>query len=157
MARARGVNLTLRKTMDDTHAWCDCDRLDQVLANLLSNAIKFSSPGGSVSVAVTSAYMERRERQDIASVQIDVSDDGVGIPQDELASIFDKFVQSSNTKSGSGGTGLGLSICKEIVEDHGGRIWAECGAAGGSVFRVQIPREREGDTAGAAIGWSEAS
>jgi signal transduction histidine kinase len=157
MARARGVNLTLREPPDDMHAWCDGDRLAQVLANLLSNAIKFSSAGGSVSVDLTGAYMARNERQGVAAVQIDVNDGGVGIPQDELASIFDKFVQSSTTKSGSGGTGLGLSICKEIVEDHGGRIWAECNPAGGSVFRVQIPREPETVTAGAGVRWSEAS
>ena len=77
------------------------------------------------------------------ALEISVTDQGVGIPQAELESIFDKFVQSSQTKTGSGGTGLGLSICKEIVQDHGGRIWAQSSATGssGSIMRFVLPRE----------------
>jgi signal transduction histidine kinase len=59
------------------------------------------------------------------AIAVSVSDEGVGIPADELEAVFDKFVQSSKTKTGSGGTGLGLSICRQIIQDHGGRIWAQ--------------------------------
>ncbi len=67
-----------------------------------------------------------------------VSDEGVGIPEAELETVFDKFVQSSKTKSGAGGTGLGLAICREIVEAHRGTIHAEPNAAGGADFVVVL-------------------
>lgn len=72
------------------------------------------------------------------AVRVSVTDTGVGIPPGELESIFEKFVQSSRTRSNAGGTGLGLSICREIVEAHGGRIWAENRAGGGSCFAFVI-------------------
>ena len=67
-----------------------------------------------------------------------MSDEGLGIPEEELELIFDKFVQSSKTKSGAGGTGLGLAISREIVEQHGGFIAASHNAAGGAVFTFAI-------------------
>jgi two-component system, sensor histidine kinase ChiS len=74
-----------------------------------------------------------------------VQDEGLGIPDSELESVFDKFVQSSKTKTGAGGTGLGLSICKEIIEDHRGQIWAENNKEGGATFRFLLPYEQEID------------
>ncbi|MDA0189484.1 MAG: ATP-binding protein, partial [Proteobacteria bacterium] len=68
-----------------------------------------------------------------------VTDTGVGIPPDELESIFDKFVQSSKTKSGAGGTGLGLAICREIVSAHHGSIEACNNPAGGACFTLRLP------------------
>jgi len=70
-----------------------------------------------------------------------VSDEGVGIPPDELNSVFDKFVQSSRTRTGAGGTGLGLAICREIVEAHHGDIVARNNASGGAEFIVMLPSE----------------
>ncbi len=65
----------------------------------------------------------------------------MGIPEAELQTVFDKFIQSSKTKSGAGGTGLGLSICKEIIDGHHGNIWAESkpNAEAGALFRFEIP------------------
>jgi len=63
----------------------------------------------------------------------------VGIPADELESIFEKFSQSRRTVSGVGGTGLGLAICKEIVAAHGGEIWAENNSNGGATFNFSLP------------------
>ena len=74
-----------------------------------------------------------------------MQDEGLGIPDSELESVFDKFVQSSKTKTGAGGTGLGLSICKEIIEDHRGQIWAENNKEGGETFRLLLPYEQEID------------
>ncbi len=68
-----------------------------------------------------------------------VRDQGIGIPEEELDAIFDKFVQSSHTTNGAGGTGLGLAICHEMVTAHGGRIWAENGLEGGAVLTFTIP------------------
>ena len=63
----------------------------------------------------------------------------MGIPESELELIFDKFAQSSKTRTGAGGTGLGLAICKEIVEQHGGKIWAESKANGETIFTFRLP------------------
>ncbi|MBT3260325.1 MAG: hypothetical protein HN580_26370 [Deltaproteobacteria bacterium] len=81
----------------------------------------------------------------IPGLSVSVQDEGLGIPDSELESVFDKFVQSSKTKTGAGGTGLGLSICKEIIEDHRGQIWAENNKEGGATFRLLLPYEQEID------------
>ena len=73
------------------------------------------------------------------ALRLTVSDEGIGVPEDELESVFDKFIQSSNTKSGSGGTGLGLAICKEIIDGHDGCIWAENNDTVGARFQFAIP------------------
>jgi signal transduction histidine kinase len=105
-------------------------RIMQVIRNLLSNAVKFSPPGGTIELS-----LHREER----SVRVCVGDQGIGVPAAELDTIFDKFVQSSPSKTGTGGTGLGLAICREIVTAHQGRIWAENRPAGGTVFTVELP------------------
>jgi len=78
------------------------------------------------------------------AVLITVSDQWIGIPDPELALVFDEFTQSGKTKTGAGRTGLGLAISREIVTQHGGRIWAANNAAGGGDFMVLLP----GDFAG---------
>jgi signal transduction histidine kinase len=73
---------------------------------------------------------------------VTIADQGVGITEDELESIFDKFIQSRRTKTGAGGTGLGLSICREIITAHHGRIWAANRPEGGAVFTLELPLVR---------------
>ena len=109
----------------------DTDRLMQVLRNLLSNAIKFSPPQGLITLQLC---------DDPEWVRIVVQDQGPGIPVEELDAIFDKFIQSSTTSTGAGGTGLGLSICREIMEAHQGRIWAENAPSGGAILTCELPR-----------------
>ncbi len=104
----------------------------QVLRNLLSNAVKFSPEGGTITIEIT---------VDTSFAMVTVRDHGPGIPVAELDTVFDKFVQSSKTKTGAGGTGLGLAICREIVAAHGGRIWAECPAEGGARLAFTLPIE----------------
>ncbi len=110
----------------------DRDKLAQVLRNLLSNACKFSAENTSIDIEV---------EPDKQGVTVSVYDRGVGIPENELETIFDQFVQSSKTRTGAGGTGLGLSICRQIVAGHRGRIWSENRPGGGSVLRFRIPRD----------------
>ena len=112
----------------------DRDRIAQVLRNLLSNAIKFSNSGGEI-------RFETGEIKESGGLylQVTVADQGVGIPEEELGTVFDKFIQSSKTKTGAGGTGLGLAICKQIIEYHGGRIWAENNREGGANFSFILP------------------
>ena len=110
----------------------DPTRIQQILTNFLGNAVKFSPVGGTVRVTVSKDSLGD-------SVQVLVSDQGPGIPEDEVGSIFEKFIQSSRTKTGAGGTGLGLAISREIVGAHQGRIWASNAAEGGAIFAFVIP------------------
>jgi signal transduction histidine kinase len=125
-------NLKIRQGTSefDEQVTLDADKIKQVLRNLLDNAIKFSPVGGTIDVNINRVPN---------SVRVSVRDQGPGIPPDELEAVFNKFVQSSKTKTGAGGTGLGLAICHEIVAAHGGRIWAENRPEGGATFSFEIP------------------
>jgi signal transduction histidine kinase len=108
----------------------DSSRLEQVVTNLVSNAIRYSPQGGEVELR---AWVERHE----AALQ--VRDHGVGIPAEKLGLIFERFGQAHGARYG--GLGLGLTISQGIIEQHGGRIWAESqGVEGqGSTFHVRLP------------------
>jgi len=136
MAAARSVRLQVLGGEERLLAWCDPARIGQVLRNLASNGLKFTPPGGAVELR-----FEARTVDGSAVVIASVTDEGAGIPEAELEAIFDKFVQSSKTKSGAGGTGLGLSICREIVVQHRGRIWAENRPTGGAAVHVMLPKD----------------
>jgi len=125
---------------ESVRGWFDPIRLGQVLRNLLSNAIKFTPAGGRVRITLR-AGPAPADMQGGRALLLGVSDTGVGIPAEEREAIFEKFVQSSLTKSRAGGTGLGLAICREIVQAHGGRIWVESEAGSGSTFIVALPVE----------------
>jgi len=114
----------------------DGRRINQVLDNLLSNAFKFTDGGGEVEVAA-------RVLRD-SDLVLWVKDSGIGIPQDEIELIFDKYRQViTGQQSNRKGTGLGLAICKRIVEAHGGRIWVESSPGKGSCFFVSLPLNSE--------------
>jgi len=135
LAGNRNLSLVLQSSMSDPHAWCDGMRVGQVVRNLLGNAIKFSPDGARVLV-----LMEDAGPRDAPELMVSVCDEGPGIPEAELETIFDKFVQSSKTKSGAGGTGLGLAICQRIMQDQGGHVWAENLAGRGARFSFILPR-----------------
>ncbi len=118
----------------DERVLLDSDKIKQVFRNILNNAVKFSPKGKTIDVAISRTHV---------GVKVSVSDSGPGVPNDELEAVFDKFVQSSKTKTGAGGTGLGLSISYEIINAHGGRIWAENKPEGGAVFSFEIPFNRD--------------
>ncbi len=108
----------------------DRDRLIQVLINLISNAVKFTDRG-----AVNCSARKKGE-----SIEVSVSDTGPGIADEDISKVFDKFKQVGETLTDKPkGTGLGLPICKEIIEHHGGRIWAESELGKGSRFSFSIP------------------
>jgi signal transduction histidine kinase len=121
----------------------DGPRLEQVVTNLLSNAVRYSPQGGIVRVG----FHLTEE-----SVELRVRDEGIGIPPESLATLFQPFVRASNATSRHfGGLGLGLFICREIVQRHGGSIWAESpGPHQGSCFHVLLPRRAPADTTAAA-------
>ncbi len=130
------ITLTTDVFADNTKSVFDRQRIIQVLVNLISNSIKYSSRGGDIRVTLSEGRLTGGSEVLCCSV----GDDGPGIPEGELETVFDKFIQSSKTKSGAGGTGLGLSICREILKAHDGRIWAENRKPEGALFSFVIPR-----------------
>lgn len=131
-------NKGLRVTMafDSQHATVsgDRDRLVQVVINILSNATKFTPSGGEIHIAV------RQEPSSNGQVVVQISDSGVGIPEESLDRIFEKFQRSNDKSAGAvEGTGLGLAIARQIIEFHDGRIWAASEPGKGSTFTFTLP------------------
>lgn len=142
LMEARQLSHRLLVDADTKAARVDVLRLGQVLRNLLANAIRFSPDGAEIVLAVSPARLPGRRAGDTGAqpgVRIAVSDRGIGIPEQELETIFERFAQSSKTRSGAGGTGLGLTICKEIVHAHGGSIAAHNRPDGGAEFEILLP------------------
>ena len=110
----------------------DETRIGQVLVNLTHNSLKFTKPGGEVVLSAKAVE---------AGIQVAVRDNGSGIDPDDLDRIFERFYKSDRSRSG-GGTGLGLSIARHIVEDHGGKIWAESEPGRGSTVYFLIPFDK---------------
>ncbi|MBD2681254.1 MULTISPECIES: ATP-binding protein [Nostoc] len=128
--------------------WADSDRLLQTLTNLLSNAIKFSEPGDRVWISAIlseSKTVDSQENQNSLTsspnyVLITIQDEGRGIPEDKLQIIFERFQQVDASDSrNKGGTGLGLAICRNIVQQHNGKIWVQSILGEGSTFYVLLP------------------
>lgn len=123
-----------------TRVRMDAKLLCQVLRNLLSNAIKFSPPHSEIIIMIQSGILSSGSgKPNQPALELIVSDRGPGIPEAELEVVFDKFVQSSKTRSGAGGTGLGLAICREIASAHGGQIFARNRSSGGAEFVLRVP------------------
>ncbi|MFB3119660.1 MAG: sensor histidine kinase, partial [Stenotrophomonas maltophilia] len=117
----------------------DARRLEQVLTNMVANAIKYTPTDGVIHASVS---------PNSTSIKFQVSDNGRGIPQDDLERIFEPFyrVARESNETPVPGTGLGLALAKTLVELHGGKIWAESPPGEGSVFCFTIPLEGSGDT-----------
>lgn len=131
LADRRQLQLQAKLPAEALLADVDPLRMQQVLRNVLANAIKFSAEGSTVEIEGRSTAQHE--------LHLTVADRGPGIPAGELEAIFEAFVQSSQTKDGSGGTGLGLAICRKIVAIHGGRISASNRVDGGAVFDIVLP------------------
>ena len=109
----------------------DPDHLYQVFLNLIGNAVKFSEPGDKITV--------RAARKGRKRLEVFVSDQGVGIPEDEQSMIFNKYYRGKEIRSHMDGTGLGLTISKHIIEVHRGRLWVKSTVGEGSTFGVVLP------------------
>jgi signal transduction histidine kinase len=109
----------------------DRDKVKQVVLNLLSNAIKYNRVDGQVVLRAGASDDE---------TFICVEDTGLGIPEDALAHLFEKFYRVRETEGKAAGTGLGLSICKQIVQGHGGRMEVKSKLGSGTSFTVHLPR-----------------
>ena len=106
-------------------------RIGQVVVNLLHNAVKFSADGGG-DVTV-------RARTDDGEVVVSVADQGIGIPKADQGRIFERFYKVDRARVRGGGTGLGLSIARNVLQQHGGRIWVESEEGVGSTFSFALP------------------
>jgi PAS domain S-box-containing protein len=127
-ARAKDVEVTCEVAEDVKSIDGDPDRLVRVISNLLSNALKFSPKGRRISV---------RAANDERAVRFSVKDSGVGISENDLPNVFDRFWQAD--RASRAGAGLGLSICRGIVQAHGGRIWVASQLNRGTTFYFTVP------------------
>ncbi|MFP2910965.1 sensor histidine kinase, partial [Pyxidicoccus sp. 3LFB2] len=119
---------------DLTGEW-DAQALERVLENLLGNAVKYSAPGTTVTVMLAE---ERGGRPD--GVRLEVSDEGIGIPAEDLPHVFERFHRGRNVSREVSGSGVGLASARRMVELHGGTIQVESQVGRGSTFTVRLPR-----------------
>jgi len=128
-AERAGLALRVQCAGDLPKVNIDLQRLEQVLVNLIHNAVKFTRAGGEILLLAEAG---------IGEVRFAVRDTGIGIPEEDVSRIFERFYRVDKSRTGSG-TGLGLSIAKHIVEAHRGKIWAESVERHGSTFYFTIP------------------
>ncbi len=142
LIKDKQLQLEVNEPAVETTAVFDQQRIGQVIRNLLHNAIKFSPEGGRIRLDIQHAAQAPDPETawaGVPAIGMTIMDQGIGIPENELSMIFDKFMQSSKTKTGAGGTGLGLAICQEIICAHRGEIRAANTTEGGAIFTFNIP------------------
>jgi len=130
-AEEKQIKLDYQTPTLDIPTRADRDKIKQVILNLLSNAIKYTPPGGSVILNAAKANNE---------VKISVTDSGIGIPEEALGHLFEKFYRVKSAEGIAPGTGLGLSISKKIVEGHNGRIEVQSKMGEGTTFLISLPQ-----------------
>ncbi len=134
-ASAKDITLSVHFDHDEILLWVDADLVRQLVRHLLDNAFKFTPAGGTVHLSIL---------EGVSSVRVVVEDNGIGIPDNKMSYIFDRFYQvdGSSTRE-HGGQGIGLAICRDIVTRHGGRIWGERVQPRGVRFNALLPRKEE--------------
>ena len=142
-AEEKNIEITAQKPIIFDQVYVDRDMLSQVIINLLSNAIKYTPAGGSVTI-------ETEVDNNAEIIRVSVADTGVGIPEDEIEHVFDKYYRVGVNKKQAKGTGLGLNLVKQIIEKvHKGRVFVESQVGRGSTFGFELPLASM-QTAGAA-------
>lgn len=135
LAQRKAIELRFTADVEACPVWCDIERIERVFINLLSNATKFTPAGGVVSV---------RLHDQGAGVRIEVKDTGIGFPPAVADRIFQRFFQADMAGTRKyGGAGIGLALAKELVELHGGEIWAQSEPGRGATFGVRLIKDRE--------------
>ncbi|WP_461636606.1 sensor histidine kinase [Labilibaculum euxinus] len=130
-AKKKNIQINFNPTISINSIWIDKNKIEQVLHNLLSNAIKYSNPDTTISVIL---------KKNNSYIEISVTDQGVGIPDQEVKNLFTEFgTTSAKTTANESSTGLGLAIAKKIVNGHGGRIMAHSKLGEGSEFLFTLP------------------
>lgn len=130
--RAAGLTVRTRIATEPLPVRADPDRIHQALGNLLSNSARYCCPGDTVTVTASA-------EGDTALVE--VTDDGPGIPADELPHVFDRLWRGSAARDRSGGSGIGLAVVKELITAHGGSVTALSEPAAGTRIVIRLPRD----------------
>ena len=134
-AQSESKRYVIKRDLGNQALWIeiDTDQMMRVIDNIMNNAIKYSPDGGTITIR-----LQQRQNQ----VLLSIADQGLGIPRKDLSKIFDRFYRADKARSrAQGGTGLGLAIAKEIVNAHGGKIWADSREGHGSTFYISLPYE----------------
>ncbi len=138
------LTVDVTSTTENTIASFDYDKLIQVLQHLLKNAIRFSPANSTITICLEDAYLSSTENQaetaGSPAISITVKDQGAGMTQTELETVFEKPAHPGKKGKITNGSGLGLAICKQIIKQHGGEIQARNNNTGGSAFTLTIPR-----------------
>ncbi|MBT4286004.1 MAG: response regulator [Bacteroidetes bacterium] len=128
------INLEIINGNRNSLITADGIRLAQVIRNLLSNAIKFTPPRKRIVITI-----DQENQNKAAALSFSIQDEGIGIPENEINSIFEQYTQSSKTKNKTSSTGLGLAISNEIIKAHHGKLNAENNKTGGTTFSFKLP------------------
>lgn len=138
LAYEKSISIKVSSCATQDVIWCDDELVQQIVRNLLGNALRFSTNKAEVLLTLSDEQIHHLGKS-VDAVAVTVTDYGIGIPENELASIFNQFAQSSKTNKGAGGTGLGLAICKDLVGLHKGEIFAANNERGGATFTFKLP------------------
>jgi len=143
LADRKKIQMSVESQTDDPVIFADESRILQVLVNLLANAIKFTPENGQIVIQVCTEDANKK------SLRVAVKDNGIGIPEEKMRLIFERFEQAHDPAVGNqSGTGLGLTIVKEIVGLHSGKVWVESEENKGSTFYFTLPATDELSIAG---------
>lgn len=136
-SKSQNVQFQRQFTDESLFVEIDPDKMTQVIDNIISNALKYSPDGGTVCFGIEKADDD---------IIVSIADEGMGIPQDMVKRIFDRFYRADRARSRAmGGTGLGLAIAKEMIQAHGGTIWAESEEGKGTTIFFTLPLEQHED------------
>jgi two-component system phosphate regulon sensor histidine kinase PhoR len=132
-AEEKNIEIIGQKPIVFDQVYVDRDMMSQVIINLLSNAVKYTQSGGTVRILT-------EVDEAASSARVIVTDTGVGIPEDDIEHVFDKFYRVDANKKHAEGTGLGLNLVKQMVETvHGGRVFVKSKVGEGSTFGFELP------------------
>ncbi|MCX8066932.1 MAG: GAF domain-containing sensor histidine kinase [Anaerolineae bacterium] len=134
-AEEKGLSLTVQRCKEELAVWATEEGMDRIFVNLIGNAIKYTPPGGQVTVVVRKVGDE---------AQVEVSDTGIGIPEEAIPHLFEEFYRAPNARAFNAvGTGLGLAIVKELVDRYRGRIEVKSRVGEGTTFTISFPLWRK--------------
>ena len=154
VAKEKGLTLETKLEDDLADIYADTHRLEQVLTNMVSNAIKFTEEGGNIEISTkivdakdikyNECFEQELKKLNGKYIIVTVKDSGIGISQEDLGHVFDKFAQIENSLSRKvGGSGLGLPIARQLLEAHNGAIWCDSELKKGSSFYFVLPVANE--------------
>jgi len=139
----KSLTLEITAKTTDTIAQFDAKQIQQVIVSLINNAIEYTPEKSHLSLSISSSELTRTTKDTIITtpaLTLALTDQGIGVPEDELESIFDLFLQSTKTNTSGTGLGLSLCICKKIIDRHQGKIWAKNNTPNkGATFSFTIP------------------